>query len=201
MPKLLWAVLALVVAGCSSGGADTTSVPPETIPDTSAVGPGDGGVYDSSYQDAILEDGVVTYSEYRRAKLDVVSCMREQGYDAFLDESAAPIVLTVGYGVSAVVEESGLADSAYLECEGHYLNRVEAAYSANIDADQFWPAVFAAGLECAAEMGYEIGDIEGVNEGEIISRFGELEMAYPEVGVCFEIGKDRVLEEWETRIP
>jgi len=201
MPKLLWAVLALVVVGCSSGGADTTSVPPEAIPETSVASPDDGGVYDSSYQDAILEDGVVTYSEYRRAKLDVVSCMREQGYDAFLDEGQAPIVLTVGYGVSAVVEESGLADSAYLECESLYSSRVEQAYTSEVGYEDFLRAMFVARLECAAEMGYEIGDIEGLNIGDLIDKYYELEMAYSEVGVCFEIGKDRVLEEWETRIP
>ena len=202
MPKLLWAVLALVVAGCSSGGADTTSVPPETIPDTSAVGPGDGGVYDSSYQDAILEDGVVTYSEYRRAKLDVVSCMEEKGYEARLDESMAPVVLMIEHVVSGVGDDADARDSsAYGECESLYSSRVEVVYTSQVSYDDFLKAMFVARLECAAEMGYEIGEIEGLSSGDLIGLFGDLTLAHPEVADCMAIGEQRALEEWETRIP
>lgn len=195
-------VLALFLFSCGGNAATSVTISSEAESVSTGIDGGSGTVYDSSYQDAILEDGVVTYSEYRRAKLDVVSCMEEKGYEARLDESMAPVVLMIEHVVSGVGDDADARDSsAYGECESLYSSRVEVVYTSQVSYDDFLKAMFVARLECAAEMGYEIGEIEGVRLGELSSRFDDLALAHPEVADCMAIGKERALEEWETRIP
>jgi len=160
-------VAALVIGGCAS---EVSSVAPETDGIASVETTREEGQrqVDSSSQDAILADGVVTFVEYERAVMDMASCLTGLGYSTRISEELGGYELGIELVVSDGTDPETVAQeqSDYRYCEESYLNRVNARYYEDYlgKVRKQW---FAAQAECLLERGYDSpGGFPGFTTGD-----------------------------------
>jgi len=140
---------AVLIAACSdaSGGAQPESHAEFTLGLVNGA---------SDYQVAILEDGVVTASEYERSILDTLQCIRQNGVDAVGPE-LDPVTGQFTYLVRA--SETGATNERIAaSCVAEHSDLVERAflYSVPIASESEREQLIDATVACLADLGYDI---------------------------------------------
>lgn len=168
---ILVAALSLGLSGCQS---ESPSLP-EAIP-----------LEISDYQTEVLSDGVVTFTEYEKAFLDTIACLRDGGVrasDPIPSHDGRFLTYDIGFWPpdtpsSVITEAEALNDS----CVAEYLDAIALKYSYdNQPSASEQTETRLEAIECLRKEGYDISD--DLTEGEIMA----IAASNPSVSGCLSV--------------